>query len=614
MLKKIFLPLIFISITFAQQDLMNRYMLGQNFEQSGEFEKAKQIYEELYNRQPANFQFFDALNRVYIQLKDYDNSIKIIEQRLNLNPLDINLYGLLGKTYYLKSDEQKAFDTWDEALKKLQENPNNYRTIANYAIERRAFEKAIEYLNKGKEISEDPRFFSFDLANIYSLTMRYKDAAREYCSIISSNSNQYQLVESRILSYTNKPDALGQTIEVVEEYSNSDILSFDYLLARLLMEKNELDKAFEIYRKIDEKQNNLGADLYNFANFAFMEKHFKLASKAYNEVIQKYPNSPIISSAKLGYAKTMEETLNIKFAENDNAWKPFYRTNQINIKEIEKVVAAYNELVDLYPHSEVAGESLLRIGKIYLYKKHDLKFAGDYFNMITVDYRNSQFISDAYKELAEICVLKDDFNTAEKNLITIIENIHSPEDQKNLARFELAKIIFYKGDFLSAKSLLNEVLNNMKDNIANDAIDLSLLLNTNMNDSSNLLIYANAEKFVAQEKFEEASTLFKEIASNKQAFMLQNRAVMRLAEMKLALNNPDEAITILLEISSEKEKNIYADKSLYLLGRIYKYGLKDDIKAVEMFESLLANFPNSLYLDEAREEIIKIRDKVNQGT
>jgi outer membrane protein assembly factor BamD (BamD/ComL family) len=33
-----------------------------------------------------------------------------------------------------------------------------------------------------------------------------------------------------------------------------------------------------------------------------------------------------------------------------------------------------------------------------------------------------------------------------------------------------------------------------------------------------------------------------------------------------------------------------------------------------MYESLLAKFPNSLYLDKAREEIIKIREKVKQGT
>ena len=140
MLKQISFFLILFNVSvFSQQDIMNRFMLGQNYEQAGEFQKAKDIYEELFQKQSDNFQFFDALNRVYTQLKEYDKSISIIEQRLNTNPADINLYGLLGKTYYLKGDEQKAFETWDEAITKFPENPTSYRTIANYAIERRDF-------------------------------------------------------------------------------------------------------------------------------------------------------------------------------------------------------------------------------------------------------------------------------------------------------------------------------------------------------------------------------------------------------------------------------------------------------------------------------------------
>lgn len=615
MLRSIFIFLIFSLISvYSQQDMMNRFMLGQNYEQAGEFEKAKQIFEELYQQQSENFQFFDAINRIYIQLKEYDKSIIIIEQKLNKNQQDINLYGLLGKTYYLQGDEQRAFETWDEALKIFPENPTSYRTMANYAIERRAFEKAIEYLSKGKTVTEDPRIFSFDLANIYSLTMRYKDAAREYCFLIASHPNQYPLIESKILSYINKPDALEQTIDVVEDYDKGDLLEFDYLLARLMMEKDELDKAFEIYLEIDEKKNNLGADLYNFANFAYMEKEYELASKVFNEVIKRYPNSPVISSAKLGYAKTMEGALNKKYDENDNSWKPFYKLNEINSEEVEKVVSAFNELAEKYPHTDVAGESLLRIGNIYLYRKNDLTSAEKYFNLLIKDYRNSQFVFDAYKELAEINLIRDNLNSAEQNLSKIVESNRAGEDQKNLARYKLAKVKFYQGDISSAKNLLNNILNNLKDNIANDAIDLSLLLNTNMNDSSNLLIFAKAEKLLAQGKYEEASTLFKEISSNQQGFVLQHRAKLRTAEIEIANGSLDESISVLLEISSDKERNIYADKALFLLGRIYQYGLKDDIKASEMYESLLAKFPNSLYLDDAREEIIKIRDKVKQGT
>ncbi|RPI65699.1 MAG: hypothetical protein EHM47_18360, partial [Ignavibacteriales bacterium] len=108
--------------------------------------------------------------------------------------------------------------------------------------------------------------------------------------------------------------------------------------------------------------------------------------------------------------------------------------------------------------------------------------------------------------------------------------------------------------------------------------------------------------------------IFKEIASDQQGFVLQHRAKLKEAEIELAAGRIEESILLLQEISSENEKNIFADKALFLLGKLYQYGLKDDIQASEMYESLLAKFPNSLYLDEAREEIIKIREKVKQGT
>ena len=184
-------------------------------------------------------------------------------------------------------------------------------------------------------------------------------------------------------------------------------------------------------------------------------------------------------------------------------------------------------------------------------------------------------------------------------------------DKINLARYNLAKVDFYKGDFPSAKRLLGEILSNLKDNIANDAIELSLLLNTTLNDSSNLVLYAKGELLVTQGDYKEASNIFSQIASSKRSFMLSNRASLKEAESELALDNYEKSISILQAISEQNTQNLYADKALYLLGNIYQYGMKDDTKALEMYESLLAKFPNSLYLDVAREEIIKIRNKVS---
>src|SRR5690606_16744513 len=134
------------------------------------------------------------------------------------------------------------------------------------------------------------------------------------------------------------------------------------------MINNDLNRAFDIYLDIDKRKSSQGADLYNFANFAYMEKEYELASKVFNEVIQRYPNSPVISSAKLGYAKTMEEALKKKLTGNYESWKPLFTPKEINSEEIENVVSAYDELVRTYPFTDVAGESLSRIGSIYLNK------------------------------------------------------------------------------------------------------------------------------------------------------------------------------------------------------------------------------------------------------
>jgi outer membrane protein assembly factor BamD (BamD/ComL family) len=68
---------------------------------------------------------------------------------------------------------------------------------------------------------------------------------------------------------------------------------------------------------------------------------------------------------------------------------------------------------------------------------------------------------------------------------------------------------------------------------------------------------------------------------------------------------------LLQEIADEKEKNIYSDKALYLEGNIYEFAKKDSSKAIETYESLLAKFPNSIYLDDARESINKLKNKIS---
>ena len=144
---------------------------------------------------------------------------------------------------------------------------------------------------------------------------------------------------------------------------------------------------------------------------------------------------------------------------------------------------------------------------------------------------------------------------------------------------------------------------NLSDNNANDAIELSVIINTTKNDSLSLLQFAKAELLVQRGKFEEAKDIYSKLSGNQNLLTLKDLSSFRDAEMLIALNKLPEAVTQLKEISDQKEKNIYSDRALFMLGKVYQFGIKDYANAQESYENLLANFPNSLYLDDARENI-----------
>ncbi|MFZ1281272.1 MAG: tetratricopeptide repeat protein [Ignavibacteriaceae bacterium] len=612
MIKKILTIFLFTFSILAQQNSFdqNQLMLAEGYEQKGDLTKAVEILETLNKKDPGNIQYFNKLNSLYLQLKKYDESVKIINSRISINPQDISLYGMLGSTYYTSGDRTKAYQVWDDTIDKFKTNQMALRIISNFVIDRRDFEKAIEYLNRGKESSQDPFLYSYDLGELYQITMRYREAASEYCDLIKANPSQYQQIENKILSYSNKPNALDETIDVVEKYE-SDNISFSYLLARLYIEKKNYDSAFDIYKQIDKKQNTKGSDLFSFGEFVYRDGEYKTASEVYKFLIDNYKDEQNTPLAKLGYAKTQEALFILQYNLSNPEWKPYSSLQKNDGKEINPVIEAYEEIIKTYTHSEVGIEANIRIGILQLYYNNNESEAEKYFKHITETYSTSKFASLAFIELGNISLKQAKLDAAEKSFQSVIKLSRANAEDKSFANYQLARIFSFRNDFESARKNLLSVMGNLKDNIANDAIELSILLNTAKNDSSNLSLYCSAEFLAEQKRFNEAKELYGRLSQNQQAFVFHSIAKLRVAEMVIALNDYQNAIANLSLLVDEAEKNIYADKALYLQGQIYQYGLKDSVKAVESYESLLAKFPRSLYLDKARENIIELKKKIS---
>ncbi|MFI5237700.1 MAG: tetratricopeptide repeat protein, partial [Ignavibacteriales bacterium] len=386
-------------------------------------------------------------------------------------------------------------------------------------------------------------------------------------------------------------------------------ISFSYLLAKLYTEKKLYDKAYETYLYIDEAQSGQGKELYRFGQQMYSEKQYQLSSEVFNKIIELYPDSPIISFARLGYPRSLEASLFEEYTKALPLWKSYFPLQKFFSDDIEKVLTAFNDVINLYKHSEPAYEAMLRTAIVKFYLQNNFEEARQLLKTIVNEAPLSKISAEASLELGNIDLIEGKIDDAERDYTSVMSLHTAREDEKIKAVYKLARIKIYRGQFIEARELLSKVLTNLKDNSANDAVELSLLLNPEMSDSSNLLIFAQAEFLTEQKKFNEAADNYKKLSNNQQAFILQSISAVRYGEMMIAIDNYQEAILVLEQVSSAGEKNIYSDKAVYLLGKIYQFGTQNYTKAGEFYQKLLTDYPKSIYAENAREQLLLLQNK-----
>jgi tetratricopeptide (TPR) repeat protein len=611
--KKIIPLLVFVnSLLFSQIDpnLDNRFRLALDYEQAAKFDKAESIYRELLNLQSWNVLYFESLNKILIKQKKYDESISLLENRIQTIPADISLYGMLGSTYYMMENYEMAFNSWERGIQTNKNSYIVYRVIANYAIENRTYEKAIEILQRGKIFTPDPSLFSFDLANLFSINMRFEDAANEYCNLLLIKPDQISTVKGRLLSYFDRHGALQQTIGTIHNFLKEnkqpvffDLLSYCYTLS------GNYSEAFETIKQYDRLTNGNGNPIFIFAQEAFRNRKYQHASSAFKFLTITYQTSPLLSLAKIGLLKSFEEDLNLRISSITKDWRPLQQKKIYFQQEYENLIKEYSHFLKETPDNTINPEANFRMAEIYFNRLLNYKKADSIFQSVVSSFPNSGFAASSIISIAEISVLHDNLDEAESNLNQWSKFPNADMQTILKSKFLQAKILFWKGSFSASLILFKEITNNLSSDISNDAIEYASLINFSKKDSLSLMRFAIADKLVFQNKLKEAAIEFKTLGDNSNLFIINEFAKFRLAEIFLSENEYELASEILIGLTDNSKTAIFADKSTYLLALTYHYGINDPIKAEFYYQKLLEKFPNSLYFDKARENLNSISKK-----
>ncbi len=581
--------------------------LAEAYEHAGDYAKALPIYEQLYHTDENNLIVFDALRRTYMQVKRYDEAIAIVTKRLDRAGADIALFGLLGDCYYKAGKETEAFATWSRGITVFNNSATAYRVIANYLIDNRLYDKAIQMLIEGRDQSTERSSITQEIGLLYSLTFRYEDATREYLSIVAEKGlPMLEVIRQRIDSYIAKPEALRTALIVArrETARHEDNVALQMLLAWLYQEAKEYDDALTVYKNIDVLLNAQGREILNFAERIMKEHAFQTAAKGFKEYIDHYPAQAALPQAKYGYARVLEELGTQPDTSGETANTPASR-----ISWLTEAIHSYNVLVSEHPQTQFARLALYRIALIKFNAYFDINGALRALDEIRERYPDSETNPDVAITTGDVHVARGDLDHALSSYRAILRtNVTCGQTQKNLALFKCIQIEYYRGEFDSALTHLAPLAQETTSDIANDAIKLQMFIQYHRrNQDEALKVYAHAELLSRQHKYTEAIAMLEDVIKRFPSSLLLDDALIHIGDLYRSADQFIHALDSYQRLVKEYPESIFADQALFTTAEIYSNEMHEKEKSIATYESLLERFPNSLLAGEARKRIRILR-------
>ncbi len=594
---KNYLFIISLVLTFGFVNSQNSEVLADSYYKKGEFKKALVIYENLNKEKPYNYNYLFKLIDVHQQLEQFNAAQNILIQRLEKrrNP---TLIVELGYNYQLKDSLEKAKTLYKEAIDYIDEKPNYVYSVAKKFEDHSLLEEAIKVYDKGKILMPNQNY-SIQLARIYGDQGNIEKMFENYIEYIAYRPNYINNIKRAVSDF------------ISENKDNENNLYLRrLLLKKIQQEPNPYWYEFLSWLYVQEKAYNKSfiqeKALYK-RNPESLDRIIELAVTALND------NDSETSKDIFNYV--LETTQDATTALTAHQYILEIDTqNATSKKELDVIDEAYNKLFDQFGKSELTLPLQLAYGEFLAFHQKDTESATSFLRK-SMKLNISEFQEAEVKLLlADILVLQERFNEALIFYSQIQLNLKNSTISQE-ARFKVAKTSYYKGDFDWAESQLKILKSSTSQLIANDALDLKLLISDNKWEDSTqtaLKYYAKADLFAFQNKTGEAISLLDKILEEHKGESIIDQALFQQAKLFEKKKQYNKAEANYLKIIADYREDILADDAHYYLAELYNTHLAKPEEAKQLYEKIIFDFEDSIYFIESRKKFRMLRgDSIN---
>jgi tetratricopeptide (TPR) repeat protein len=555
----------------------------------GEYEKAASVYEKLYVENKFNAHYLSKLIDCYQQLEEFTKAKESIEKHLEEFPSQVHFYVEIGYNYELQYLQSEADSYYKKALSTLDVKTNYGYSIGKAFQENHLLDYALEAYKK--TMIQNPKAnYNIQVASIYGEKREINNMFDTYLSMVDVDEKYTNTIMRYIGKYItddsqNEYNTVFKRL-VLKRLQSNQKNSWNELLSWLFMQQKDYDKAYIQEKALHKRSLESLEGIVRLGEIAFDNKEYETTEKCFDYVLENTVDVVEIMDAKLYKLYINIETsedfgiVNSQFQTLFNEYGKSTSTLDIQIAYADFLTFKYNQ------------------------PDQAIKVLKDALKL-----RSNNFQKGAIKiKLGEVLVFNNRFNEA---LIYFSQVQASLKNHilAQKARFKVAQTSYYKGDFDWAETQLKVLKGSTSQLIANDALDLSLIINDNIvQDSLRLALktYAQADLLAYQHKNQQAVDSLNTILTQHKGHAIEDEALFKQAKVFEEMKLYEKAESNYLKIIKINAEDILVDDAYYNLGEINSQQNNIE-KAKEYYQKIIFDFPSSIHLVDARKKYRKLR-------
>jgi TolA-binding protein len=593
------LLIFFISFSAAAYAQKGRdETLAASYYEGGEYDKAAEIYQSLWEKNNYAPQFYTPLFSTYLTLKKYDEAEKVVRKQIKKYDQTPQYQIDLGYLSKLKGDPSKSKEIYEKVIKNIRASESDIRSIAIAFKGYRESDYEIAAYEKGEKIFKGNLDFSYELAGAYFNKGDIPKAANYYIDNIEKEPRNEQQVKN-LLQTSRDADKLLAEMEtqlysrIQKRPDNEDYIDF---LTWIYIQNKDFEGAIVQMKALDKRKGEDGYRVLTIARMAQTEGFYDEAIKGFDYVVKREPRSSLYFDAKTELLNCRKE----KIAKTIN----YTQEDLIGLK------GDYISFIQENGKTPRTAESMKELADLEGFYLHDIPAAiSDCEELINMPGIPPQLKDKTKLSLGDFYLISGD--VWESTLL--YSQVDKDEKDGPLgeeARFRNAKLSYYKGDFDWAQEQLKVLKSSTSELTSNDAIDLSAFIIDNLGmdtDTKAMSMYAGAELLLFQNKDEEAEKKLDSILIRYPGHALLDDIEYTKAEIFVRRREFQKAVPLLEDIIKNYGKDIKADDATFMLAEINEKELHNIDKAKELYKSIITDYSNSLLVIEARKRYRALR-------